>query len=280
MCYLAKLDGLEFRLLNTVYNNYYKGFWYIKEDLYFDAYIGILEYKKANPSYQEEDLFKVVSNRMSNFTNKFWNNRETVASLDKQNDLGTLLSDTISCVVGVDDILNYKFLFKLFYNFINCYPDTGIKKLYLDYYNGSTLQFLSDKYSLSIKMIINYIRKFRSDFSDYLVFCGYFSDFKNINDEFVLNKSDALAHKRYSDKVKGKEIDLNLYCYDFLICKLLRNHTDISCYSNCLGLSVIDLSNIINHKSKKKLTLYQIQKLRYNFFKDYTLEQLLSTGDL
>lgn len=278
MCYLSRLDGVEFKVLNVIYNKFYKNYWRIKDYLYLDGYIAILEYKKENPKACESDLIKCVSRAMVQLAHKHFSDEDPI-SLEKENSKGSILSDTIYSLVGTVDSINFKYLLFLFDSFIKEYKTNNLNgcNVFLDYYNGVLLSDLCVKYSLTNSAVIKHIRAFRKAFEDYLISYSYLNNAIYKDDEFTDTTIVKNINKRHYQKSNNQFIDLKTYKNDFYICELLRNSNNLIQYANCLNIDVDLLNRLIYHKNScgvVKLSLYQIQKLRLNFFNNYTLEEL------
>ena len=278
MSYLSRLDGVEFKVLNVIYKKFFKNYWRIKDYLYLDGYIAILEYKKENPNACESDLIACVSNAMGKLAHKQFLDEDTI-SLEKENSKGSILSDTVHSLVGIVDSINFKYLLFLFDNFIKEYKtiNIGSCNVFLDYYNGFTLSYLCNKYGLVSSAVIKHIRDFRKAFESYLISSSYLNNSIYKDDEFSFTTIEKNVNKRHYQKTNNQAIDLKTYKNDFYICELLRNSKDLTQYANCLNINVDLLERLIYHKNScgvVKLSLYQIQKLRLNFFNNYTLEEL------
>ena len=182
-------------------------------------------------------------------------------NVDNISDL--IFSDNENCILNIycRDLLN------LLHNFLKSYDEIDKKLMFL-ILKGFSVTEISRVFNMLIADTGKRLEKLRFDFAHYLVDCGYHSKLYNLN----------TRNQKQIERGRAKKLKLlnsGSYKNDNLICKLLRKYDDLNKFAEFLKMDVLKFKSLIFHSNYSgHLTLYQIEKLRRQFFNNYTLEEL------
>lgn len=254
------------------------------DDVFMCAYIGILEGLKNDEDLNKYDfnnknigkeayrkLLKYGSKGVRGyFLGKNRHFKKNLISIDEP----TIINEKKSKIA-------YKIPVYDFYNFdYSCVVDllekelinysSREKEIIKSYVNGLTKQDIIKKFKITFEDLGILFFRFRKRFKDILLKNGIVDfSFDNTNEEF-------LSRKVYQEKERQKELQsCFVYGRDIKIIKLLKQ-VPAEEVCSLLKISFERYDSIINHKvGQSKFWLYQIQKIRKQFFSEYTLEELL-----
>ena len=255
------------------------------DDAFICAYIGILEGLKNNEDLNKYDFdsknidkeiyLKLLSFGRSGvskyFFGKFRGVNRILYSINKPILKGEKKSKTFADIMPTYDYYN-----------LDCYVVMELlekelsnyslreKEIIKSYVNGLTKQDIMKKYNISFEDLGILIFRFRKKFKEVLLENGIVGfSFDNTNEEF-------LSYKSYQDGERRKELRSSfVYGRDIKIIELVKQIPSEKVCSS-LKISFEDYDCIVNHKKgSSKFWLYQIQKIRKQFFNEYTLEELL-----
>ena len=259
---LYSLECVEFKAVNFSFNKYFKRFKRSYEDLFACGYLEILKHSDVLKSINDEKtkFFKMVNYANYGMT-KFLRGKtkeenlitysvDDLVSADRsQLCFGDILEDIQDCFNEDFDIL------------LECLKSCFIKLCKLDkdillnyFFNGLKLKEISSIYHKSNKYIKSIIEAFRLKYFNMLVDVGYFS----IEDKkFLFNYS------------------VTNYKEPLVITLIKNNHVSFNELARLLNLSVNKINNIVNHsRNNQKFLLYHIEKIRWFYFPNYSLEAL------
>ena len=259
---LYSLECVEFKAVNFSFNKYFKRFKRLYEDLFACGYLEILKHSDALKSINDEKtkFFKMVN--LANYgMQKFLRN------IEKEENLNSFSIDApVSIARGqlsfsdviedVNDCFNEDF-----YILLKCLKTCFVKLCKLDkgilvdyFFSGLKITEISLKYHKSNKYIKMLVEDFRLNYFNALVDVGYLS---TEDKKFLFNYS------------------VTNYKEPLVITLIKNNHVSFNELARLLNLSVNKINNIVNHsRNNQKFLLYHIEKIRWFYFPDYSLEAL------
>lgn len=276
MSFSEDLISVISKAIKVAYRKYYYDY-DMFDDLYQESFLYILTKSSEFKNLDGENLFYKVYSLSKYAMNSFIRKDKTLyysdipnSNADENNCSFTPVSNSTP-----EDYLKSRELYCNYLNFLKTY-NLKISKIFNLYFNNVSIKQIAKYFNLTPSVVGHYILKFRVDFKKYL---ENIYNFKlpitiglTIKDNIATVKNRVA---RYKLKASGGDY-YSMYPNDYLILKLLRSESNLTNFANCLIISLEELNSIIYHKKiNRKLTLYQIQKLRKNFFPNYTLYDLV-----
>ncbi len=173
------------------------------------------------------------------------------------------------------DNLAYENLKELLITFLGGYDFESRKIIILNIRLKNMTETARDL-KMSLPKVTKIINSFRQEFANFLLECGFLENL----DVLIDLKSQKIieACKRCNLRKRGL-LSFESYLNDFKIYKLLRQERDLKKFAECIDKPVDYLDKIINHKVKKlNLTYYEIQKLRQNFYPNFSFLDLVEAS--
>lgn len=273
----------DFKLVKTVVNyafsSKYSNYKHIAKDLFQEAYLYIFkkfdEFKEMDEKKRFYNYFIFSLYAFNSYLSKY--KKGCFIDFGDKHEESTnsnIMQVTVATCETPEDYLSYKELYNIFLNFLKSYDKLIAKIFYLQFI-GYSFRIIATNFNISVQLVKKYIIKFREDFRDHLNNLGLYSILKDVSSDLKSPNNVVICKRRYVLKKLGIDIDYSLYSNDYFILKLLRNVEDLTPYAECLSLSIDELKVYLYHTRKGlNFTLYNIQKLRKNFFPNYSLYDL------
>ena len=175
----------------------------------------------------------------------------------------------------VEDNLNFEILINYLKEFLETIEIK--KQMFIkDFICGYSIYEISKKYKMACRWVSETIFDFQNAFGEFLLDVGYFEN-RNVID--FSKKIKARRVRTFEKQEALKNGKFVLYDNDMMIYEILRGEKDLARFADVLKISEEKLKKIIFHSQPNiKLFLFDVQKLRKQFFKNYSFEFLV--GDV